>query len=113
MSGLMVQMRPHVTIDEDGTWLPKDPVWGMYHDLDPEDQEEQKSLVMRNAFACTHGEVAYEAWRDVPSTHVRTTVDRWVPPVYQDICVAHAKDAGVHLAVKVFHCGNSAHVRMK
>lgn len=66
---------------------------------------------MPNALACTYGEVAYEAWRDIPSTYVRTTADRWVPPVYQDICVANARDAGVPLSVEVFHYGHSVYMK--
>ncbi|KAI0173627.1 alpha/beta-hydrolase [Hypoxylon sp. FL1284] len=105
-SGLLEQMTPLVKLEDDGTWMPNDAVWGMYHDLDPEDQQEQMRLLRVNNSACAYGETTYEAWRDIPSTYVRTTEDRWVPPTYQDICVGNTKDAGVPLDVAVL---NSAH----
>ncbi|OTB07051.1 hypothetical protein M426DRAFT_318418 [Hypoxylon sp. CI-4A] len=110
-SGILEQMLPLVTTEEDGTWLPKDAVWGMYHDLDPEDQEEQKSLLKVNNANCIYGETVYEGWRDIPSTYVRTTEDRWVPPVYQDHIIENATNAGVPLNVLVLNCAHSPYAK--
>ncbi|KUI70960.1 hypothetical protein VM1G_05840 [Cytospora mali] len=99
-----------VDLREDGTWLPKDAVWGLYHDLEPEDQEEQKAGITPQFLAALMGKATYEAWRDIPSTYVYTTKDRWVPPAFQDACLANAKDAGVHVDVRTFHCAHSPYV---
>ncbi|KAI1099637.1 hypothetical protein F4804DRAFT_321394 [Jackrogersella minutella] len=98
----------HVTIEQDGAWFLNDPVFAMYHDLDPADQEGQKSLAVVHNVACSYSETVYEAWGDIPSTYVRTTGDRCVPPPYQDLCVVNVVDAGVPLDVVVFDCGHSA-----
>lgn len=100
-----------LTIDEDGTGLPNDPVWAMYHDLDPKDQEEQNGLVVRNNMGCGAGEAVYEGWRDIPSTYIRTTEDRCVPVAFQDICIGDVTDAGVSINVVEFNCGHSAYVK--
>lgn len=110
-SGLGGDVAGHVTIGEDGTWLLNDPVWAMYSDLDPEDQEVQKSLVVPHNLASLHGETTYEAWKDVPSTYVYTTEDRCVPPAYQDLCIENAREAGVSLGVVTFHGGHSPYAK--
>jgi len=110
-SGILKSMTPHATIHDDGTWLPNDSVWAMYHDLDAADQEEQSSLVVPHNLACVYDVPTYEGWRDVPSTYVYTTEDRWVPPAYQDICVANARDAGVALDVQTYQCAHSAYAK--
>jgi pimeloyl-ACP methyl ester carboxylesterase len=58
-SGIMETMVPHVTIEEDGTWLPNDAVWA----------------------------------------------------VYQDICLANAKEAGVSVNVVKFDCAHSVYAK--
>lgn len=100
-----------VNVEEDGTWLPKDIVWGLYHDLDPEDQEEQKSLVKPHFLPAVNGEVTYEAWKDIPCSYVYTTEDRWVPTMFQDICISNARDAGVPIDVHAFNCAHSAYAK--
>lgn len=110
-SGIGDKMTGYVTIEEDGTWLPNDAVWAMYHDLDPEDQEEQKNLIKPHNLSSVYSEPTYEGWRDIPSTYVYTTEDRWVPPIYQDICIANAKEAGVPLDIKIFNCAHSAYAK--
>ncbi|KAI6083923.1 alpha/beta-hydrolase [Hypoxylon rubiginosum] len=100
-----------VTINEDGTWLPSDSVSSMYHDLDPDDQVEQSELVKPNNLACMYGQVKYEAWRDIPSTYVRTEQDLVVPPKFQDICLENAEKAGISVNIAVFDCGHSAYAK--
>ncbi|KAI1460962.1 alpha/beta-hydrolase [Annulohypoxylon moriforme] len=110
-TGLEDEIRPHLIINEDGTWLPRDPVVAIFHDLEPADQEEQKGLVTVHNMACVHGEATYEAWKDIPSTYVRTTEDQCVMQPYQDFCVKNAEDAGVRLDVVSFECAHAAYVR--
>lgn len=100
-----------VEFAEDGTGIPTDPIKDLYHDLSAEDQEEQMHLVTRNNMAMAFGENVYEAWRDVPSTYVYTTLDRCVPPVYQDSFLATVKEAGCHIDVVVFECAHSAYAK--
>ncbi|KAI1393990.1 alpha/beta-hydrolase [Hypoxylon trugodes] len=111
-SGIMEEVRPHITFEEDGTWFLGNPIWAMYHDLDPADQEEQKSLLQIQNFSAVKGEVTYEAWRDIPSTYVYTPEDRCMPALYQDICIGNTKEAGIPLNVVVFeNCAHSAYVK--
>lgn len=60
-----------VKFEGDGTWFPSDPVWFIYHDLEPDDQKEQLALLRYGNSACLTGEAAYEAWRDIPTTYIR------------------------------------------
>lgn len=80
------ERRALVEIREDGTWLPRDAVSGLYHDLEAEDQEEQSAGIRPHFLMSLMGKATYEAWRDVPSTYVYTTEDRWVPPAFQVSC---------------------------
>ncbi|ROV88778.1 hypothetical protein VSDG_08968 [Cytospora chrysosperma] len=100
-----------VELRDDGTWLPRDAVWGLYHDLEPEDQQEQSAGIRPHFLMSLMGKATYEAWRDVPSTYVYTAEDRWVPPAFQDICLANAKNAGVHVDVHKFNCAHSAYIK--
>ncbi|KAI2467778.1 alpha/beta-hydrolase [Annulohypoxylon bovei var. microspora] len=111
MAGLEGEVKPHVIVNEDGTWIPKNAVAALCHDLDPADQDEQNGLVTVHNMACVYGEAVCEAWRDVPSTYVRTTEDRCVKLPCQDICVANARDAGVPLQVVAFDCAHAAYVK--
>ncbi|ROW14958.1 hypothetical protein VPNG_03303 [Cytospora leucostoma] len=99
------ERRALVDIREDGTWLPKDAVWGLYHDLEPEDQEEQRAGIRPHFLSALLGKATYEAWRDVPSTYVYTTEDRW------DICLANAKKAGVHVDVVKFSSAHAPYIK--
>ncbi|KAK8022081.1 prolyl aminopeptidase protein [Apiospora rasikravindrae] len=83
-----------VQFADDGTWFPTDPVSLLYHDLAPEDQEEQAGLLEWGNAAVLTGKMTYEAWRDVPTMYVRATEDRWLPPEFQDFCVKNAVDTG-------------------
>ncbi|ROW07970.1 hypothetical protein VMCG_03408 [Cytospora schulzeri] len=105
------ERRALVDMRDDGTWLPRDAVWGLYHDLEVEDQEEQKAGIRPHFLMSLMGKATYEAWRDVPSTYIYTTEDRWVPPAFQDICLANAKNAGVHVDVHKFTCAHSAYIK--
>ena len=44
-------------------------------------------------------------------TYVYTTEDRCVPPIYQDICISNAKEAGVPLDIEVLNCAHSAYAK--
>lgn len=77
------ERRALVEFKDDGTWLPIDAVSGLYHDLEPEDQGEQKAGVRPHFFAAVLGKAIYEPWRDVPSTYIYTEQDVWVPPSFQ------------------------------
>ncbi|KAK7740578.1 hypothetical protein SLS53_005423 [Cytospora paraplurivora] len=105
------ERRALVDIREDGTWLPKDAVWGLYHDLEPEDQEEQRAGIRPHFLSALLGKATYEAWRDVPSTYVYTTEDRWVPPAFQDICLANAKNASVDVDVVKFPSAHAPYIK--
>ena len=83
----------------------------MYHDLDPEDQEEQKHQLKPHTLSSVYGELEYEAWKDIPSTYVRTTEDRCVPPIFQDICLENAQKASVPINVETFDCARSAYAK--
>ncbi|KAI1389602.1 alpha/beta-hydrolase [Hypoxylon trugodes] len=106
-----VKNHPSITFEDDGTWFLSDPVGHLCHDLDPEDQEEQRKLSTRQNMEAIKGKVAYEAWRDVPSTYIRTTEDRCVPPVFQDICLAYPKEANVPIDVKVLNCSHAPYAK--
>ena len=110
-SGIAPSQAGLVTIEEDGTWLPNDPIWGMYHDLDPADQQEQKDQIKPHNLSSLYGPTKYEGWKDIPSTYVSTTDDRWVPPLFQDLCLENPKNAGVPINVEVFHCAHSAYAK--
>ena len=110
-SGMAKDIMEFLTINEDGTWLINDPVWGMYHDLDPADQDEQKAQIKPHNLSSLYGETKYEAWKDIPITYVRTTEDRCVPPIYQDLCLENAEKAGVPVNLEVFNCAHSAYAK--
>uniref|UniRef100_A0A8H7MY24 AB hydrolase-1 domain-containing protein n=1 Tax=Bionectria ochroleuca TaxID=29856 RepID=A0A8H7MY24_BIOOC len=110
-SGMEQDVAPHLTIHEDGVWTLNDPGWAMYHDLSPDDQEEQKTLVVPHNSKCIYEGPSYECWRNSPLTYIRTTEDRCVPPPYQDICVANAKDAAVPVDIKVMDCAHSLYAK--
>ncbi|KAI1120307.1 Alpha/beta hydrolase fold-1 [Nemania abortiva] len=99
-----------VQFAEDGTWFPIDPVWLLYFDLAPADQEEQTKLLKWGNAAILAGNTTYEAWRDVPTLYVRSTEDRWLPPEFQDFCLANAEKAGVSVSVSVLKSGHSPYV---
>ncbi|KAL2293616.1 hypothetical protein FJTKL_05468 [Diaporthe vaccinii] len=44
------ERRTLVEFKDDGTWLPTDAISGLYHDLEPEDQEEQKAGIRPHFF---------------------------------------------------------------
>lgn len=77
------ERRTLVEFKDDGTWLPTDAISGLYHDLEPEDQEEQKVGIRPHFFSALLGKATYEPWRDVPSTYIYTEEDLWVPPSFQ------------------------------
>lgn len=77
------ERRTLVKFKDDGTWMPTDAVSGLYHDLDPEDQEEQAGGLRPHNFTALLGKATHEPWRDVPSTYVYSSEDRWVPPSFQ------------------------------
>ncbi|KAI9693525.1 MAG: hypothetical protein M1820_009177 [Bogoriella megaspora] len=110
-SGIAQGQTGLVTIEEDGTWLPNNPISGMYHDLDEADQQEQKDQIKPHNLSSLYGVTKYEAWKDIPSTYVRTTEDRWVPPLFQDLCLENPKNAGVSVNEEVFHCAHSAYAK--
>lgn len=72
-----------VEFKDDGTWLPTDAVSGLYHDLDPEDQQEQVEGIQPHNFMALMGKATQEPWKDVPSTYIYTSEDLWVPPSFQ------------------------------
>ncbi|KAI5920700.1 Alpha/beta hydrolase fold-1 [Camillea tinctor] len=96
---------------DDGTWFPEDPLWLLYHDLKPEDQKAQVKLLKNGNTAILTGEATYEAWKDIPTDYVRTSLDRWLPPEYQDFCLKNAHDAGVSINVSVLDSGHSPYVK--
>ncbi|KAK7707021.1 hypothetical protein SLS64_007229 [Diaporthe eres] len=106
------ERRTLVEFKDDGTWLPTDAISGLYHDLEPEDQEEQKAGI-RPHFSALLGKATYEPWRDVPSTYIYryTEEDVWIPPSFQAICLANVKDAGIHVNVHKFPSGHAAYVK--
>lgn len=77
------ERRKLVEFKDDGTWLPTDAISGLYHDLEPEDQEDQKAGIRPHFFPALLGKATYEPWRDVPSTYIYTSEDVWVPPSFQ------------------------------
>lgn len=77
------ERRKLVEFKDDGTWLPTDAISGLYHDLEPEDQEEQRAGIRPHFFSALLGKATYEPWRDVPSTYIYTSEDVWVPPSFQ------------------------------
>lgn len=77
------ERRKLVEFKDDGTWLPTDAVSGLYHDLEPEDQEEQVAGIRPHFFSALLGKATCEPWRDVPSTYIYTSEDVWVPPSFQ------------------------------
>lgn len=72
-----------VEFKDNGTWLPVDPISGLYHDLKPEDQEEQKAGIRPHFLSALLAPAKHEAWKHTPSTYIYTTEDRWVPPAFQ------------------------------
>lgn len=77
------ERRTLVEFSDDGTWLPTDAVSGLYHDLAPEDQEEQTAGIRPHNFVALMGKATGEPWREVPSTYIYTSEDRWMPPSFQ------------------------------
>ncbi|KAI0817142.1 Alpha/beta hydrolase fold-1 [Xylaria sp. FL0064] len=92
---------------DDGTWFPTDPVSLLYHDLTPEDQEEQTKLLEWGNSVMLTGNTTYEAWKDVPTLYVRSTEDRWLPPEFQDFCLNNADNAGASISVSALSSGHS------
>lgn len=80
------ERRTLVEFKDDGTWLPTDAISGLYSDLEPEDQEEQKAGIRPHFFSALLGKATHEPWRDVPSTYIYTENDVWVPPSFQVRC---------------------------
>ncbi|KAI0387027.1 alpha/beta-hydrolase [Hypomontagnella monticulosa] len=109
--GVSLETNPVITFENDGTWFLNDPIAALCHDLDPEDQEEQKNLSTHHNMSCIKGKTTYEAWKDIPSTYIYTTEDRCVPPVFQDICLANAKEAQVDINIEVFNCAHAAYAK--
>ncbi|KAI0878759.1 Alpha/beta hydrolase fold-1 [Hypoxylon argillaceum] len=99
-----------VQFANDGTWFPIDPVWLLYFDLAPNDQEEQTKLIKWGNSAILQGNTTYEAWKDVPTLYVRSTLDRWLPPEFQDFCLANAEKAGASIIVSELKSGHSPYV---
>ncbi|KAI1447319.1 Alpha/beta hydrolase fold-1 [Annulohypoxylon stygium] len=96
--------------EQDGTWFPADPAWLLYHDLSTSDQTEQVNLLKYGNLSIMSNEATYEAWRDCPTTYVRATLDRWLVPEFQDICLANASDAGVTIDIIALRSGHSPYV---
>ncbi|KAK6858402.1 signal peptide protein [Apiospora arundinis] len=99
-----------VQFANDGTWFPVEPISLLYHDLTPEDQKQQSSLLKWGNAAILTGNTTYEAWKDVPTLYVYTTEDRWLPPAFQDFCVKNTMDAGVSIHTASLHSGHSPYV---
>ncbi|KAI1486252.1 hypothetical protein F5X96DRAFT_655958 [Biscogniauxia mediterranea] len=100
-----------VKIEDDGTWFPTEAIWGMYHDLEPEDQDEQVNQLVYSNICCMSSATTYEAWRYIPTTYVRTSEDRWNPPQFQDFCQANAENAGADVDVVEFKSGHSVYAK--
>ncbi|KAJ8121116.1 hypothetical protein ONZ43_g2353 [Nemania bipapillata] len=99
-----------VQFGDDGTWFPIDPVWLLYFDLSPKDQEEQTKLLKWGNSAILQGNTTYEAWKDCPTLYVRSTLDRWLPPEFQDFCLANAEVANASISVSALKSGHSPYV---
>jgi pimeloyl-ACP methyl ester carboxylesterase len=100
-----------VQFSDDGAWFPIDPVWLLYQDLTPEDQQEQTKLLKWGNSVILTANTTYEAWKDVPTLYVRSTEDRWLPPEFQDFCLKNAKNAGASISISALQSGHSPYVK--
>ncbi|KAK4075237.1 hypothetical protein Purlil1_12711 [Purpureocillium lilacinum] len=92
------------------TWFPIDPIWLLYHDLAPADQEEQAKLLRWSNAAILTQQTTYAGWKDVPTLYIRSSKDRWLPPDFQDYCLENAGDAGASVRVATLNSGHSPYV---
>jgi pimeloyl-ACP methyl ester carboxylesterase len=95
---------------DNSTWFPIDPIWLLYFDLAPADQEEQVRLLKWGNAAILTGQTTYAAWKDVPTLYIRSLKDRWLPPEFQDFCLQNAVDAGAPVRVAALDSGHSPYV---
>ncbi|KAH8689917.1 hypothetical protein BGW36DRAFT_307804 [Talaromyces proteolyticus] len=95
---------------DNSTWFPIDPIWLLYHDLSPEDQEEQVKLLKWGNAAILTGQTTYAAWKDIPTLYVRSLKNRWLPPQFQDFCLQNAADATAPVSVAALDSGHSPYV---
>ncbi|PHH64523.1 hypothetical protein CDD81_4302 [Ophiocordyceps australis] len=92
------------------TWFPLDPRWLLYHDLAPQDQEEQAKLLKWGNAAILTGQTTYAAWKHVPTLYVQSLKDRWLPPEFQAFCLQNAANAGAPVRVAALDSGHSPYV---
>ncbi|KAI0446176.1 Alpha/beta hydrolase fold-1 [Xylaria telfairii] len=100
-----------VQFADDGTWFPIDPVWLLYQDLAPEDQQEQTKLLKWGNSVILTANTTYEAWKDVPTLYIRSTEDHWLPPEFQDFCLNNADNSGASISVSALRSGHSPYVK--
>ena len=85
-----------VEIADDGTCMIVDPVVALCHDFeDAAEQRRHGELLVWFPVSAMEGKLAFEAWREVPATYVRTEEDRCVPPAFQDIILGEVRKTGV------------------
>ena len=85
-----------VEIADDGACMIVDPVAALCHDFeDAAEQRRQGDLLVWFPASALQGKLAFEAWREVPATYVRTEEDRCVPPAFQNIILREVRKTGV------------------
>lgn len=100
--------------ENDGAGMLRDPVAALCHDLtdDPAEQQRQADLLVWFPLVALRGQSrpgAEEAWREVPTTYVRTTEDRCVPPAYQDIMLDEVQRRGVKVRQVVLQTSHAVY----
>ena len=100
-----------VEVADDGACMLRDPVAALCHDLeDAAEQRRHAELLAWFPVAALEGKLTFEAWREVPTTYVRTTEDRCAPPAYQEVMLKEIQRNGGEIKEVTFQTSHAVFV---